>query len=235
MKTFIGIGSDHEKYVHDEVESILSNEKPECIALEEHINPYNIGEPLSSPRCVERKKELSHECLDYTVSKKAGYPAIKVNDLFVYGAYSPRIHELDAGFSFAIRNGIPFYLVDFSIDFPDTIQEFKDGKFCLISLKGKTTYQKHPDEFMKFRGKIITGVADVDARNRFTSDSINYLLENYDSLAHIGGCGHFDSSTEPDPDSWNRCVLHEGLELQYLVRADKKKVYNLVDNTALEF
>jgi len=46
MKTFVGIGSDHETDVFDNVQSILTENNPEVITLESHIYVQNLGESL---------------------------------------------------------------------------------------------------------------------------------------------------------------------------------------------
>ncbi|MBT5021585.1 hypothetical protein HOK51_00285 [Candidatus Woesearchaeota archaeon] len=236
MKRFIGLGSDHETDVFNRVQNILRNEKPSAITLEQKMSIWNPRDSSDNPRLKERKSELLAEP-NYEIVSQGKRTIIKINDLFVCGHldYQQDMPELLAGIDFALKQDLPFYFADWSQDFPNHIFKFENGKVQAISLVGNTTYQDYPEEFMEYEGIVLIGTSNVDARNRFTSDAINVIAKSTDCLAHIGGYGHFDSTTEPTVCFMSVCRLSEGLELQHLVKAKEKIVYAVVRNTSRQF
>lgn len=236
MVRFIGIGSDHHTDVYTEVNGILRKEKPTKVSLEHQVRIWNPMEsfPDNATRMEERKAELREGLEIEVISKNRRDTILKAGDIYLYGF--PRtnrgsVPEWNAGLHYGIDNDIPIYFVEFNSSFPDAILEIKGGVARAISIEGRTTYQDHPDEFLEGpNGGVIITIEYVDARNRFTSDVINYLLESDDKFVHIGGTNHFRSGHGGDGIP----PLTEGLELQNLVRSDEKVVYDAVRRTMTE-
>jgi hypothetical protein len=231
MDKFIGLGSDHMSRVDAYATRILKRHRPDAITIEQVIHNSNIGENSSNPRWNERITELSSPAR-YNVSMTPD-PMIEANDLVLFESPWNEDHfysEKHAAILYAIKAHIPFYFTDFSNDWRDHIFMLQDGVMTPINIAGHTTYQEHPEEYMRTdSGLAIICMENVDARNRFMSDAINFISPGYRTIAHVSGRGHFDASM-PQANSWLGITIgsKSGTQVQDLVAAKEKVIYDLV-------
>ncbi len=236
MKTFIGIGSDHETDVCARAMSILSESCPDAITLEQKIwyNPIKRGGIDDK----KTKQLLRKKGLEFRVNKAKSRTIIIAGEMYVSGDPDAGLEpETTAGIQFALTAGIPFYFLGMDqVIFKNMIFEFKDKRVKAISLNGRTTYQNYKGPGASHGTDTGYSNECIPVRNLFVSDGLNYLFEQigYTCLVHIGGRGHFDISIKPDQSdpfaSWVIPLHDKKFELQNLVRADRKIVYDLVRN-----
>lgn len=230
-KTFIYLGSDHEVRVDEQLVKVLREYPVDAITLEERLDLTRIKDRLYDyPSGKERL--LAKDGTPFIVTRSDEIKTTLVaSGLYVYGHPRSNNHpESNTGIRYAIGNKLPFYFIERTSAFGDAIFEFYRGKLKVHSLEGKMTYQNYPDT-----RNLDEFAFSVPARNRFSSDALNFLFNECNCIAHIGGIGHFDSSFKLDRNNifseFITPLPSRDLELQNLVHSQKKFGFNLVTNT----
>jgi len=228
--------------VFDEVQRILDEHKPEVVTIE---HPVTVDSRVSKPVDLDDyqvtwrlgRARFVFGSLEYQVLSHGRKTVIQIDDFFVYGHPDTdewETLEYNATIDFAIRQGLPFYFIDWSQDFPDRIFKFWQGRLRSVSIAEHTTYQNYPKEFSTDEGVTYIAQQDIVPRNRFMADAINYLLDYVSIVSHTGGNAHFSSEWGQDNDQRPPLPPPKGLELQNLVNAERKVVYDLVKGTKQE-
>ncbi|SRR3989338_7565730 len=229
MKKFIGIGIGHGEDFLTPVNKILSDHSPSALSLEQRGLAINFFECTDDPRIEERVRRLMAEAQVFTAIDDGRLVTLKTMDLQLLGyqplgSYQP--YEYYGALRWALQNRVPFYFTDWSSYFRDCILEFKDGKVKPMYLGDVVRYDTAT--LLHIGGKPFIGATAVLQRNQFTAGAINFLLGRHGAVAHIGGNGHYDSRIH---SKYITHPLDEETELQALVEADEKVVYDLVLNT----
>lgn len=216
MKKFIAIGSDHASDVGDYVKRTLGEHRPEAITLEGTL-------------------EFFHESLLDKFTEGTGFkynpigdtPHLQVGNFIVIWWPFGRAPETRIAVEYALEKEIPFYFVDWDSDL-EGITQWDKGKVKTIPV-GTSHYNFSKDV------RIYTG--NIPARNRFMANAINYLFETHQVIAHIGGRYHFQSGiplSEEDIKYFQVVKIEKEMELQHLVEAEQKYVYDAVNSLRVE-
>lgn len=211
MKSFIGIGERHSLDFSKYILKILQEHQPEAITLERRIC---LG--LPSLKLDKRKiVDTLDSGVPFSQSSQNGYHYFNAEGILI----SMR-EDCPATLAVqwhALEQRIPFYFVDWCEWIPDRILEFKRG-MVRAKFLGKELYEKL---LPKEQTRVYAG--NINARNQFMGEAINYLFEIYNTIAHIGGRYHFNAGLDLCKE--DRSLLHgERLsperELHRLVRAE---------------
>lgn len=187
-KNILLVGSDHVRHDYDWIVKQLETFNPECITLEQSLDTSKM-----------LFWEFEHELERLVEEQKRNKAAHALG-------------EFAAGVHHARKNNLPVYCIDkyepFEVAIHTNMNE-NDNHEMLRDLKSKKSYKSTSEtEFEKWT-----------CRNLYMARAINYHLQcsGMDSLAHIGGRGHYDSK---------RC-----LPLQKLVKADSICIIDAVEKT----
>ncbi|MFA4887461.1 MAG: hypothetical protein WC595_04560 [Candidatus Nanoarchaeia archaeon] len=213
MKSFIGIGIRHKIDFYDPILKILDEHKPEAVTIEHALDPnYLIGRTEEKELRKSLEEGIPHELR----WEERGW-ALRSGNLLWYGTrhdYPCKWkREFDGAIGYALKASIPIYFVEWSTDLPKSFLEFKNGQVKSIPTKDLTD----------FTGCSFLAWEDITFRNQFSAEAINNLLKVYESVAHVGGRGHFDSRIRE-----GTFEVKQGYELQHLIKAENKVVYDLV-------
>lgn len=217
--------------------------RPKAVSIEGLPSFINYGEFVSTEtEQIRANRILKSGPLPFEAISLEKYKvSLKVSNYHIFdhsrcsGNSVNLFTETHAAITFALTYKIPFYFTEWDSKLGNNILCFSEGLVQAISLKGKTTYQDHPDEFYIFPpGRISISEMHLTARNRFTSDAINHLFDlGYNPIAHVGGTGHFSfEAAQKSPDRDLVQPLKEGARLTDLIKAQRYFYYDLVEETS---
>ena len=243
ISRFVGIGSDHIKDVFTQTQGLLSRHGVDVVCLEHQVDRLGCAAEIAKSRITEELIKGATLRFDAVPTLQNGI-RLEAGGLTFF-EYNPVARfsypELAAGVFYALEKNLPLYFCEWSNIFGDSFMHFESGKVCLDSINGRSTYQNYPAEFdIKERKPDING-CHITARNRYTSDAINYLFDSgLSSITHIGGAAHFLSSgvpgfiRVPEFPFDIRLAYTEGTGIPNLVKAEHKIWYDLVDEVCHE-
>lgn len=212
MRKFIAIGGNHRGDNSEYIKEILGRHKPDAVSLERHLCSYDQG--LFDALHLGTKFE--------SYVNNNGYLYFKVSNHLV--SMREDCPELFSATQYALEQNIPFYFIELEWKWgiEDKITKWADGKVETISIHTSSH---------NFSKENKNPVGKINARNQFMGDALNYLFNIHKTIAHIGGRYHFQSNLPLPKDALEALGderLSPDMELQHLVRAKQKYVYDAV-------